>query len=200
MMTLDEIALAHGTDKASSHPNKGHGYANHYAHFFEPLRDQPIKLLEIGVGGGESIKSWLDYFSEARVFGVDIVHDTNQWNTPNVPGHPRYTFCTGDQTDKTLWKCFMVDFGCDWDIVIDDGGHMADQIQISFAGIWPYLKSGGFYCVEDLGVSYGAGTVFVPSGWPNHMDWLRAKLDNLNQKDEIDFMYFAQELVIIRKK
>lgn len=199
-MTLDEIAIANGTDKASKHPVLGHDYCRHYEKLFAPMRDQPIKLLEIGVGGGESIKTWLEYFPKAQIYGVDVIHDTNQWNAPEAPGDERYSFSTGDQTDRTMWKCFVVNYGCDWDIIIDDGSHFADGIVIAFDGLWPYLSSGGLYCIEDLGVSYGAGTVFVPAGWRNHMDWLRIKLDQLNTMDGIDSIYFGKELAIIKKQ
>ena len=154
-MTLDEIAIKYGTDKATQHPIKGHAYAPHYATFFDPIREKPIKLLEIGVGGGESIMTWLEYFPNARVFGVDIVQGTNDWNTVGLNTNPRYTFTCGSQSDPTFWECFKADYGLDWDVIIDDGGHCSDQVITSFNGMWKSVKSGGLYCVEDLGVAYG---------------------------------------------
>jgi hypothetical protein len=60
------------------------------------------------------------------------------------------------------------------------------------------LKLGGFYAIEDLGVAYGDGS-FVPAGSPNHMDWLKGKLDALNLANEIDSIYFSKELAVFRK-
>ena len=204
--TLDQIAIEHGTDKATEFTRtyaKPHGYTVHLEPFFEPLRDLPIKLLEIGAAGGESIKTWLEYFthSKSRVVGVDNVQGTNRWNTVKAEGiTPRYTFVFGDQSDPTFWKCFAVDYGAEWDVVIDDGGHYNDQILTSFEYLWPLLKSGGIYCVEDLGVAYGAGSIFVKPGYPNHIDWLRSKIDQLNTDSDIHSITFSKELAILKKK
>jgi len=198
-MTLDEIAIKHGTDKATTHPVKGHGYAPHYARFFDELRNSPIKFLEIGVGGGESIRTWLEYFPNASIFGVDNVVNTNPWNTPKSGIHGRYTFVSGDQSDETMWKCLTADYGTDWDIIIDDGGHYADQVITSYKFLWKHVRSGGLYCIEDLAVAYG-GPPFTPSGWPNHMDFIKDKLDDINLRDDIESLNFSKELAIITKK
>jgi hypothetical protein len=203
-MTLDEIAIKHGTDKATVFTRtyaKPHGYTLHLEPFFAPLRDQPIKFLEIGAAGGESIKTWLEYFSNAKVFGVDNNQGTNPWNTVDAGTDPRYTFVYGDQTDKTMWACFAVNYGADWDVIMDDGGHFNDQIIIAFGCLWPMLKSGGLYIIEDLGCSYDPGSIFVKPGYPNHMAWLYNGVDGMNRRNsEISEMHFSRELVIIRKK
>lgn len=201
MKTLDEIAIEHGTDKATKHPITPHGYCPHYERCFSAMRDDPIKLLEIGVGGGESIRTWLEFFPNAKVFGVDLTKETNQWNTANPKeSDPRYVFAQGDQSDETFWKGFIADHGKDWDIIIDDGGHFSNQIIISFNSLWPAVRARGFYCIEDLGVCYGQGSIFIPEGWPKHMEFIKTKLDEINLKDEMEWMGFSKELAIIRKK
>lgn len=203
-MTLDEIAIKHGTDKATTHPVYGHGYSPYYEIVFEPLRDKPIKFLEIGVGGGESIRTWLEYFSQARVYGVDKVKGTNPWNTPGEKPHERYTFVAGDQTDEVMWKCFRADHGDDWDVIIDDGGHVNDQVIISFNGLWPFVKSGGVYCIEDLGVSYGVGSVHIVSGWPKHMEFIKKLWDDMNtmppSRELPEWIFSFRELAILKKR
>jgi len=203
MQTLDQIATEQGTDKATSHPivrdGKGHGYAPHYAAQFDAIRNDPIKLLEIGVGGGESIRMWLEYFHSARVFGVDNVQGTNPWNTVGVGAHLRYTFVSGDQGCETFWKCFVVDYGSNWGVIVDDGSHFSRDVITTFNAMWPRVAPGGFYCIEDLGVAYGAGSVFLPGGWPNHMDYVKDKLDDINLRDDIESLHFSKELAIFRK-
>lgn len=200
MKTLDEIAIEMGTDKATQHKTGAHGYTPHYARAFEPFRFHPLNVLEIGVGGGESIRTWLEYFPNALVYGVDNVQKTNPWNDPESAPNLRYTFVHGDQSDETMWKCLEADHGSNWDIVIDDGGHFSNQIIISFSALWPKLKPGGYYCIEDLGVAYSPGTIFVPQGWPNHMEFIKNKLDEITTGNEIDFLMMSKELAIFRKK
>jgi len=203
MNTLDEIMLRHGTDKASRHALiKGHDYARHYDRLFSNLRDKPIKLAEIGVGGGESIRSWLEYFPNAQVFGVDIVHDTNPYNTPGSKEIDRYAFVQGDQSCNVFWNCFKADYGTDFDVLIDDGSHISKDIFTTFQAMWPALKRGGLYFCEDLACSYGGeGTHFTPKGFPTHMDWIQDELGLINHGTSVvDWLHFSQELVVLCKK
>lgn len=201
-LTLDQIAIHHQTDRASVFTRtyaKPHDYARHYDKLFTPLRDEPVRMLEIGAAGGEGIKMWMDYFADpdARIYGVDVIQNTNPWNTPGTTG--RYTFCQGDQSSDVFWKCFIATYGTDWDIIIDDGGHFNDGIITSFIALWPHVKPGGFYAIEDLGVAYGAGSIFVKPGFPNHIDWVKSLLDEINIGNQIDSMYCSKELVVLRK-
>lgn len=203
MKTLDQLFQQFGSDKSSVHPN-AHGYAPHYEAAFGHLRKEKIKLLEIGVGSGGSIQAWLEYFPKAQVFGVDTTHDTNDWDTEKADTHDRYTFVAGDQASQEFWKRFVDVLGSDWDIIIDDGGHYANQVLTSHNCLWPYVRPGGFYCIEDLNVSYPDlwpkyGDSFVKPPWTSHMDFLKGKLDAVNRENEIEWLRFSKELAIIKK-
>lgn len=187
-MSLDEIAIKHQTDKASQFSRtyaQPHDYCRHLDRFFDALRYNPIKLLEIGVGGGESIQTWLEYFPQAKVFGIDMVHDTNPWNTPKLPPHERYKFIHGDQSSMVFWKSFVAMHGGDWDIIIDDGSHISNHMIVTFNFMWDFVKSGGLYEVEDLGVAPEADQFFHNQ--------------RVNSGRGIDSIYFARELAIFKK-
>lgn len=201
MKTLDQIAIAHGTDKATKHATGAHGYTPHYDRLFEPYRHSFIKVLEIGVGGGESIRTWLEYFENAEVYGVDIVHDTNPYNTAVAKEIPRYIFSSGDQSSDIFWANFVGVFGPHFDIIIDDGGHYNDQIITTWCALWGALSPGGLYCIEDLGVCYSPGSVFVKPGFPSHADFLKTKLDEIMKDTHgIDWMTLSTQLAVIRKR
>jgi hypothetical protein len=191
--SLDSIGIRNKTDKASQFSRtyaKPHDYLRHLELFFEPLRDNPIKLLEIGVGGGESIRTWLEYFKCVSAYGVDIVSNTNEWNTPGHSVAPySYTFSHGDQSSSVFWKSFIAKHGGDWDIIIDDGSHLSADIMGTFNALWPHVKSGGLYEIEDLGTAVNAD------------QWLRQTLTPLHgNRSELDSIYFARELAILKKK
>ncbi|HQT68764.1 MAG TPA: hypothetical protein PLC74_14290, partial [Acetobacteraceae bacterium] len=57
-LSLDDIGMAHGTDKSSIY----HNYLNFYEIFFKPFRQIELKILEIGVLNGASLKTWEQYF------------------------------------------------------------------------------------------------------------------------------------------
>jgi len=201
--TLDELMILFDSDKGTKHSGVPHGYTPHYDRLFSPFRNKPIKFLEIGVGGGPSIRAWLEYFPKAQVFGVDHVKDTNPYNVVGSKEIKRYTFVHGDQSCSTFWACFLADYGSDWDIVVDDGSHVSKDIFTTFNALWPALKSGGLYAIEDLNCSYGgAGSHFTPLGSPTHMEWIRGLMDglNLDTVSDLDWLHFSRELIVMCKK
>ncbi len=192
MSTLDEIAIANGTDKATVFTRtyaKPHGYTPHLETFFAPMREKPIRLLEIGVGGGESIKTWLEYFPNAFIYGIDFVQGTNPWNTVGAQPHERYSFCHGDQSCSTFWACYIANLaGEKLDVVIDVGSHLSPDIMKTFDALWPYVAPGGIYEMEDLNVA--------PETFPWLLDFVAALSAGTGDKASITF---AKDLVIIKK-
>ena len=83
--TLDELCNRHGADKGSRY----HDFCRRYQPFLEPLRDQPINLLEVGIQFGCSARMWLDYFRNAQIYGVDI-------GAEHTITDPRFHFSTCD--------------------------------------------------------------------------------------------------------
>jgi SAM-dependent methyltransferase len=192
--TLDEIGIAHQTDKASQFSRtyaQPHDYLRHLERFFEPMRDKPIKLVEIGIGGGESARTWLEYFPNAIVYGVDLVANTNEWNTEKnfYKAHDRYTFRQGDQSKQAFWKEFITMLGGGFNIIIDDGSHYASDMKAAFTSLWHHLKSGGLYVVEDLNFD------------SKSKEWLEGFIGHIHGSTfDIDSIYFARELCVMRKK
>lgn len=147
-MTLDEIALKYKTDKSSEF----HNYTEKYERYFSPFRNEKIKILEIGIQNGYSLKTWKEYFSNAEIFGVDIV-DCKEMN------EDRINTLKGSQSDTIFLKNMNEQYG-PFDIIIDDGSHYSSDMTITFESLFPLLKRGGLYVVEDLHCLY----------WPQFKD------------------------------
>ena len=47
-----------------------HRYSEVYDNFFLNLKDKKLKILEIGVADGSSIKAWSDFFKKSTIFGM----------------------------------------------------------------------------------------------------------------------------------
>ena len=138
----------HGTDKLWLHR-----YDAEYARHFEPLRDRPIRLLEIGIGGysvagrgGHSLQVWRDYGPAWKIAGIDIEDKSF------LDGDRIRTF-TGDQADAAFLRRVVSEAG-PFDVVIDDGSHRQPDILASFATLWPLLMPGGIYVIEDMETAY----------------------------------------------
>ena len=123
----------------------GHNFVDIYEAYISNLRNQPITLLEIGLGAtGASMKMWHDYFPSARLFGIDLNSHSNLDND-------RITTFIADQGDKQQLSSFIESVrDIEFDIIIDDGSHKPVDQQQSFSIFFPKLKKGGLYFIEDL--------------------------------------------------
>lgn len=141
--SIDELALKHGTDKASSH----HNYTATYQPLFEPLRHQPITLLELGYLHGASARTWREYFTHATIIAIDNDCHPTAGRPENI-----YLYKT-DQADHEQLTKIHYTHG-DYNIIIDDASHISSKTIASFEILWPMLKPGGHYIVEDTHGSY----------------------------------------------
>ena len=145
---LLNLGLLHGTDKATSH-----NYLKIYAKIFERLGTQKkLKILEIGAGDtGASHKMWKDYLKFSEIHCFEPFHLSEQKDTlqQELIDYGVKVF-QGNQLDRKDIKNFLEQHGGDYDVIIDDAAHMPDAIQISLGALFPSLKPGGLYIVEDL--------------------------------------------------
>ena len=130
----------------------GHDYIEHYARYFSHLKDEPIKMLEIGYGDGGSAKMWEEYFPNAEIHYLNYPpSDYQKW------GHRvgnRVHLHIGNQSNTHDLQQLIAKAGSDFDIIIDDGGHDYKNQHAAFTFLFPHLKKGGCYVVEDLVESY----------------------------------------------
>jgi len=59
----------------------------------------------------------------------------------------------GDQSNHEVLQNWIQTSGGNFDVIVDDGGHFQHHILNSFTALWPQLKMGGLYFMEDLHVS-----------------------------------------------
>lgn len=148
-MTLDELAVLHGTDKSSA----SHNYTPLYERYLPHRSDG--SLLELGWGGhedpaagGASARMWRDYLPGWNIDILDI-EEKNVLEDRNFNIH----FWLGDQSDKSFTDLIAATSG-PFDVIIDDASHVSSLTIASFKNLWPHLKPGGIYVVEDTHSSY----------------------------------------------
>lgn len=139
MKKLTEIGQKYGTDKATYH-----SFTEVYDDIFAQY--QSPRILEIGVAEYKSIAMYLEYFKSPYIVAMDIENKSHYVNK-------QWRFVQGDQTQiDDLRKCVQgEDF---FDIVVEDGGHTMKQQQVTFGYLIDYIKTGGYYILEDLHTSF----------------------------------------------
>jgi hypothetical protein len=161
MKTLQEIINKFGSDKNLS------GYTPTYTELFEPIRDNQMNLLEIGIGTiirgaqssmantqiqnykpGASLRVWKEYFSHALIYGGDIQEDT-QFTEDRIQ-----TFLF-DSTNKEECDGALNDM--QFDVIIDDGWHKWEAQLSTITNLFSKVKVGGYYIIEDI--EQGGGSV-----------------------------------------
>lgn len=166
--SLELLARKYGTDKYT------HGFAATYDKAFSSQRDQFSRVTEIGVFFGASILMWRDYFPHATIFGLDtfegkqgngnaFVNSDQFWLSQNNNPHPRIKLSKVDQSKRSdLKKWASQQEPVSMDIIVDDGSHLMYDQQISWEILWPLVRPGGYFIIEDLHSSLASDYDVLP--------------------------------------
>lgn len=129
------------------------GYDKVYSKYISWMKNDPIKLMEVGVLEGYGLLAWSKYFKNAMIYGMEI-------STAYVKNHnrllqeysefERVKINYSDSTDSYSW----LEIDEKFDVIIDDGSHKPDDQVKTLRRAWPYLKKGGFYFIEDISYRY----------------------------------------------
>ncbi len=146
-------------------------YDRHFATF---VGRPDLRMLEIGVSQGGSLDLWRDYFGAGlKLVGADIDPNCKRFEEPGVD------IRIGSQDDPAFLRSLAEEFG-PFDIVLDDGGHTMTQQITSFRGLYPAVRDGGVYMVEDCHTSYHeqfGGGIRKPDSF---IEFAKGKIDELN--------------------
>jgi methyltransferase family protein len=192
--TLGQIADHFKTDKGSIK----HRYTDTYERYLLPWRGKRVDLLEIGVACGASLKTWACWLGgEARVTGIDIRPACAKL----CSGYPAVRIVIADATS---WQAEG-----DYDVIVDDGSHVSLEIVKAFRNLWPRVRRGGYYVIEDLRCThdpdYARNFTFPMSPDAFRREHLMAWLDQLLRRmdylaSDIEFMHAYPQMLIMRKR
>jgi hypothetical protein len=133
-------------------------------------------VLEVGVYRGGSAPFLHHFFDARRLVCID--------NRSPVTPLERYRQQTGDalrthygvdQGDgASLRRIIEADFTGPIDLVVDDASHFYELSKATFEAVFPYLRPGGAYVLEDWTWSHGADAQM-----PGHYWWDQPALSTL---------------------
>ena len=172
--TLKQIANNH-TGKLS---DKWEAYYDVYESIFSEYRKEPVSVLEIGIQNGGFLEILSLYFWNAKaIVGCDIDPKCGELKYTDNKIH----IVLGDIKDKNNVERILK-ISDAYDIIIDDGSHTHEDIIKAFINLFPHLKDGGIYIIEDLHASYWKsyeGGVFNPT---TAINFFKRLMDILNHE------------------
>ena len=170
--SLDSLAIKYGSDKSS----QGHGYTKYYEQYLEPIRTDNLRVLVLGVREGWSMTMWHDYFENSQICGID---NNEEGLCPKSFSQERISFEIGSQDDAAFLDGVYDRHG-PFDVIIDDCSHISPLTIRSFEILFPKLKRGGIYIIEDLHVcAYDAH--YLPHG-PSAISYINGLKNDIESK------------------
>ena len=174
------MGITVSTDKVTlpeSHIRQSHTYQFAYEHWLRPIRCQPLKFLEIGLGcgmpymgmnggyasvtEGHSVPLWLSFMPHANITVIEYdgkCAANFMANDPLKVGvelQKRVRMFAGDQSKpEDLLKVMRDPSVGMQDVIIDDGGHSMKQQLTTLRTLLPWVKPGGILIMEDLQSTY----------------------------------------------
>ena len=130
--------------------NKWHHYLAIYDRHFAGYRGKPVRVLEIGIDFGGSLRALARRISasSAKIDGIDIDEECRVQS-------PRIASCRSSEVRPIFrsWSACSVRSG-ELDIVIDDGSHVGSQQMRHSRRFIPRISHDGVYLLEDMCTNY----------------------------------------------
>jgi cephalosporin hydroxylase len=132
-----------------SDKNSVHSYLKIYESLFERFRNNNINIIEVGTSNGGSIALWNNYFKNANIYGVDIIH--NKLMIDEIKNKANITlFNSTDAYDINFVTENFINKNIKFDILIDDGPHTLQSMKDFIKLYLPLIKDNGIFVIEDI--------------------------------------------------
>jgi len=143
-MSLLEIVDNSKTDK-----NTTHSYLELYQKLLISKKETAKNVLEVGVQAGGSIKLWSDFFTNATIYGLDIMNIANMWdgikNKNNI-----FLYGSIDAYNDKFFTDTFLNKNIKFDFMLDDGPHTLESMK-SFIKLYSQIMADdGILIIEDV--------------------------------------------------
>jgi SAM-dependent methyltransferase len=125
-----------------------------FEEFFSRRPDfQAHQILELGIFDGGSLAFWAEALHPRLLVGIDYGQrgDSDYFQAYLTARRPGIrTYWGVDQADRARLEAILAaDFDGPLDLVLDDASHHYAETKASFEILFPHVRPGGFYVIED---------------------------------------------------
>ena len=142
---LKDVYEKYKSDSCDKGCDKGtaHSYIDVYERMLSKYVGNKAVLLEIGTASGLSLLMWNEYLRNGEIHGVDVCEKPKVLDGQNSITYHRVDVSNVSNFDAEI-------MGIALDIVIDDGSHRLSDQLLALCILWPRVKTGGIYVIEDI--------------------------------------------------
>jgi hypothetical protein len=142
-------SLAELVDNTRTDKNTTHSYLPLYQQLLVGKRETAKNVLEVGIDRGGSIKLWSDFFTNATVYGLDIINSNNVWegiqNKKEIILHT-----TTDAYNNEFFTSTFLNKNIRCDVMVDDGPHTLESMKKFIKLYSQILTDDGILIIEDV--------------------------------------------------
>ena len=148
-MSLIELVDNSLTDK-----NTAHSYIELYEILLSNKKNTAKNVLEIGLGdfqekNGGSIKLWKDYFSNANIYGLDILSSDRVID--ELKNDSRiFLYTDTDAYNEEFFNNTFLNNNIKFDFMLDDGPHTLESMKIFIKLYSQLMTEDGILIIEDV--------------------------------------------------
>ena len=148
-MSLEELSDNSKTDK-----NTAHSYLPLYQKLLVNKKETAKNVLEIGIGdfrakNGGSIKLWRDYFTNATIYGLDIL-PINRVMDELINDDRVILYTSTDAYNSDFFITNFLDKNIRCDFMLDDGPHTLESMKQFIKLYSQIMTDDGILIIEDV--------------------------------------------------
>jgi len=148
-MSLDILVDNSQTDK-----NTTHSYLSLYNQLLINKKITAKNVLEIGIGdfgekNGGSIKLWKDFFTNATIYGIDIL-PINRVIDELLNNSRVILYTSTDGYNETFFKTQLLEKNIKFDFLLDDGPHTLESMKMFIKLYSQVMTDDGILIIEDI--------------------------------------------------
>jgi hypothetical protein len=143
------MSLAEIVDNSRTDKNTTHSYLPLYQKLLISKKETSKNVLEVGIDRGGSIKLWSDFFTNANVYGVDIMNRNKVW--AGITNNDKIILHTSaDAYNTDFFSANFLDKNIKFDFMLDDGPHTLKSMK-QFINLYSQIIThDGILIIEDV--------------------------------------------------
>ena len=148
------MSLLSLVDDAETDKNTDHSYLELYETLLSSKKDTAKNILEIGIGdyrvkNGGSIKLWKSYFTNAKIYALDII-PIHRVLDELVNDERVVLFTSTNAYDEKFFNENILKKNLKFDFMLDDGPHTLESMKTFIRLYSKVMTDDGILIIEDV--------------------------------------------------